>query len=152
DLAVVILWQAIDEPVAARALETGNAVEAKLIEHGRRDVGAWPPHYKGNDFLTPIGVRMADRRRFQYTSMPDHHLLALARIDVGAAGNYHVLGTVLDCQKAVGVERPEIAGPQPAIAQGHSIGGSIVPVALHHAIAPGDDLTHLPRWQVGAVI
>jgi hypothetical protein len=45
------------------------------------------------------------------------HFLDLARIDVGAAADDHVLGAVLQRQEAVGIEAADVAGMQPATAQ-----------------------------------
>src|SRR5688500_14241845 len=70
-------------------------------------------------------------------------VLDLARIDVRAAGNDHVLGAVLQRQETVLVEGADVAGPQPAIAQSPGRGLRILPVARHHRVALDDDLADL---------
>src|SRR5262245_65301651 len=80
--------------------------------------------------------------------MLEQDLLDLARIDIRATVDDHILGAVLERQEAVAIERAEVTRPQPTLTQRAGGGRSIVPVAAHHAIAFGDDLAHPARWQV----
>ena len=75
--------------------------------------------------------------------MAQQHLLDLARIDVGAARDDHVLGAVAQREVAVPVERADIAGPQPALAQRGGGGLRVVPVAGHRAVAAAHHLAGL---------
>ena len=79
--------------------------------------------------------------------MGEQHLLDLARIDVGAAGDDEVLGAVLEVQIAVGVEGADVAGVQPAAAQGRGRGLVVAPIAGHHHVAAAEDFAGLARRQ-----
>src|SRR4051812_15336277 len=60
--------------------------------------------------------------------MRAQHLLDLARIDVVAADDDHVLLAVADVEIAVGVDLADVAGIEPAVAQ--RLGGLLRPVAI----------------------
>jgi hypothetical protein len=49
--------------------------------------------------------------------MPQQYLLDLARVDIAAAADDHILGPVAQGQKPILVKAAEIAGVQPAAAQ-----------------------------------
>src|SRR5262245_27277562 len=100
DLAVVVLRQRIDEHVILRPLETCDLAEAQLIQLARRHLA----DHVGDDDLVPFGVRAPDHRRLAHVSVLEQHLFHLARIDVRAARNDHVLGAVLEREVAVRVE------------------------------------------------
>src|SRR5262245_14899260 len=139
DLAVIVLRQRIDEHIVLRTLEAGDRVEAEAIELARGGVA----HDIGHDDLAPFAVGSSDDGDLAHPRVPEQHLLDLARIDVGAAGDDDVLGAVLERQIAVGVEGAEVAGVQPAIAQG--VGGSrrILPIAGHHHVAATENFAAL---------
>ena len=84
--------------------------------------------------------------------MPEQDVLDLGRIDVLAAGDQHVLGAVDDRDEAVGVDRGDVAGVQPAVDD--RLGGRLgpVPVAEHHVGPRHQDLAVLARIAVGAVL
>src|SRR4029077_2985445 len=92
------------------------------------------------NFFAPFGVRPPNDRDLYEVGMAQQHLLDLARIDVAATADDHVLGPVAQRQKPVLVKAAEIAGVQPAAAQGLGTGRRVLPVALHDAVAAGDDL------------
>src|SRR6266700_7583103 len=94
NLAVVVLGQRLDELVVLGPLEARDIVEAELIELGGRQGLAAACHYEGHDLLAPFGMRAAHHRAFGDGGMEVQHVLDLARIDVGAAGDDHVLGAV----------------------------------------------------------
>lgn len=75
--------------------------------------------------------------------MLEQDLLDLARIDVAAAADHHVLGAVPQGQVAVGVEGPHVAGVQPAVAQRRLGRRRILPVPRHHHVTAADDLADL---------
>ena len=95
-------------------------------------------------------MRPADHGGLQHRRMGEQHLLDLARVDVGAARDDQVLRAIFQRDEPIGIDGAEIARPQPAIAQRLRVGGIVVPVAVHHAIAGGDDLADLARRQLAA--
>src|SRR5205823_12637798 len=144
-LAVIVFGESIDKAVFARSLEAGDVLEAEPVERRFGDFGAGPGHDKGDDLLAPIRVRASNDRGLDQIGVAQQHLLDLARIDVAAAGNDHVLRAVAQGQKAVLVDAAEIAGVQPAAAQGLGIGLGVLPITLHDAIALRDALADLAR-------
>jgi hypothetical protein len=77
----------------------------------------------------------------------EQNLLDLARIDVRAAGDDHVLGTVLQRQIAVGVEGAEVAGVQEAALERGRARLGVPPIARHDDIAADENLAGLARRQ-----
>ena len=75
--------------------------------------------------------------------MRQQNFLDLARIDVGATRDDHVLRAVLEREKAVGVECAEIAGMQPAALERGGGRFRIAPIARHHHVAAAQDLAGL---------
>jgi hypothetical protein len=68
-----------------------------------------------------------------HLGVAEQELLDLARVDVLAAADHHVLHAADDVAVALGVQRGQVAGVHPAVA--HRLGGAlgVAPVALHHA-------------------
>ena len=73
--------------------------------------------------------------------------LDLARIDVFAAADDHVLDAADDVAVAVGIEGGQIAGVHPAGAV-QRLGRAlrIIPIAQHHGVAPCAELARLAAW------
>ena len=92
-------------------------------------------------------MRPADYRDLAHGRMPQQYFLDLARINVGAAADDHVLGAVPQRQETVLVERSDVAGMQPAVAQRFQAGVRIAPVAAHDGIAANQDFADLPGRQ-----
>src|SRR4051794_39627614 len=136
DLPVIVLRQRMDEHIILRPLEPRDFAEAQLVQFARRHFA----DHVGDDDLTPFRMRPADHRGFAHARVLEQHFLDLARIDVGAARYDHVLGAVLQCEIAVGVEDADIAGVQPAAAQGLRSRVGVFPVARHHHVPLADDL------------
>ena len=67
--------------------------------------------------------------------MAQQYFLDLARIDVAAAADNHVLRPVAQGQKPVFVEATEIAGVQPAAAQRLCRRFRVVPVGFHDTVS-----------------
>ncbi len=134
DLAVIVLRQAIDEAVFLRPLEARRCREAELLEAAHRapDPAGAP---RKRPRARPLRIRHTDDGNFRDGVMQRQDLLHLARIDVAAAGDDHVLGAVLEREVAVRVERSEMA-VQPAAAQGLRRRLRIAPVALHQRLSP----------------
>src|SRR5574337_62687 len=86
-------------------------------------------------------VRPADPLHVLHLRVPVQELLDLARVDVLAAADHHVLDAADDVDVALGVHRREIAGVQPAVLVDRLGGARLVfPVAVHHAVAAGAEL------------
>ena len=110
-----------------------------------------PRHHEGHHFLAPVGVAPADHRHLEHRRVQQQRLLDLARVDVGAARDDHVLGAVLEREETVGIEGRQVAGVQPATAQRRLVGGRVVPVTGHHHVGAADHLADLAGRQVAVV-
>src|SRR5438309_10776137 len=93
----------------------------------------------------------ANDRDSQYTRMAQQHFFDLAWIDIAAATDDHVFGTVLERYKAVRVESAQVTGMQPAPTQGLGTRLGIVPIAPHDHIAPHQHFAGLARREVAVV-
>src|SRR5580704_5110001 len=151
-LAVIVLGQRIDKAVMPRALEARDVVEAQPVEFFGRDFRRRAGHDKGDDLLAPFGVRAADDRDFDDVRMAQQHFLDLAWIDIAAAADDHVLGTVAQGQKPFLVKAAQIAGVQPTAAQGFGTGHGVVPIAFHDAVAAGDHLADFAARELTVTI
>src|SRR5205085_1766689 len=96
DLAVVVLRQRVDKHVVLRPLEARNLREAQLVELG----GTRTADHIGDNDLAPFGMRTADHRNLSHGCVLEQHFLDLARINIRAARDDHVLGAVLQCEVA----------------------------------------------------
>ena len=98
----------------------------------------------GADRLAEARVGHANHLHVQHLRMPVEELLDLARIDVLAAADDHVLEAADDVDVALLVHRREVAGVHPAgLVDGLLRLGLVVPVALHHRVAAGAELACL---------
>src|SRR5271157_4178261 len=97
-------------------------------------------------------MRAPDDRDLDEVRVAQQYLLDLARIDVAAAADDHVLGAVAQGQKPVPVKAAEVAGVQPAAARSFGGGFRLAPITLHDAVALGDDLADLARRQLAVAI
>jgi hypothetical protein len=84
--------------------------------------------------------------------MLEQDFLDLTWIDIGAAGNDQILGTVLQREIPVLIEGTDIAGMQPAVFQRRRGRFRIVPVARHHHIAAAKDFPGLSGRQRPSVV
>ena len=81
------------------------------------------------------------------------HLLDLARVDVVAAADDHVLLAVDDEVVAVGIDAADVAGVEPTVRVdrlGRRVGA--LPVALHDIVAADGDLAGVARGDIGACL
>src|SRR3954447_17209715 len=118
DLAGRSLGQLVDEPDLARVLVAGDLlldVRAQLV---LGDVLAVLERDRGADLLAELLVRDADHRRLGHRGMLVEDLLDLARIDVVAAADDHVLLAIDDEEVAVLVDLGHVAGVEPAVLDG----------------------------------
>ncbi len=151
-LAVIVLGQRVDKSVVTRAFEAGDVVEAQLVECSLRDLDTRPHDDEGDDFFAPFGARTPNDRDLDEVGMAQQYFLDLARIDVTAAADDHVLGPVAQGQKAILVKAADVAGVQPATAQGLVAGRGVLPITLHDAVAAGNDLADLAGRQLAVVL
>src|ERR1700751_1923348 len=100
-LAVIVLRQRVDKTAMPWALEAPDGVESQWVEFFGRDPRCGTDHDEGDDLLAPFGLRAPDERDLDEVGMTQQHFLDLARIDVAAAADDHVLGAVTQCQKSV---------------------------------------------------
>src|ERR1700682_6312017 len=131
DLTVIVLRQRVDEDIILRPLEARYTLETKRVELLRVRLA----HDVGDAALAPFGVGPADHRYFADFLVREQNFLDLARINVGAAGNDHVLGAVLQREIALGVEDADVAGVQPAVFERRLARLRILPIARHHHVA-----------------
>ena len=91
--------------------------------------------------LTPARIVLADGRGLGDVWVRAQHRLDLCRVDVLAARDDEVVAPGDDGQATFGIERPEVARSQPAIAEGGRRGRGIVIVAGEHGRATDLDAT-----------
>ena len=75
--------------------------------------------------------------------MFEQRFLDLARIDVAAAADHHILRPVAQGQVAARIEGAHVSRAQPAVLQRGRGGLGVVPVAGYHNVAAADDFTDL---------
>src|SRR3979411_2370174 len=97
-------------------------------------------------------MRHSDNGDFEHGWVPVQHFLDLPRVDIDPTADDHVLASIDDVQEAVFVERADIAGPEPAVAQRFGGGLWIVPVALHHGLAAQHDFARLALGYIATLI
>ena len=91
---------------------------------------------ESDHLLAPIRVRPPHHGGFQHALVLEQHLLDLARINVRAPTDDHVLQAVLQSQKTLLIHDPDVARVQPAAPQGFGGGFRILPISRHHHIPP----------------
>src|SRR5215204_4059766 len=111
DLTIVVLRQRLDEPVKAGPFEPCNIVEAELLKRPLVHQLAGFRHDEGDHFLPPFRMGAPDHRGLHHPAMLQKHLFDLARIDVRAARNDHILGPILQRQETLLIHRAEVPGP-----------------------------------------
>src|SRR5439155_537093 len=127
-------------------------------------VGRQPPATKGNDFLRAdsgavlqddegfdrfpaIFIRHTHDRRFFDLRMLEEHFFHLARVNVEAAGDDHVLLAVHDVVVARLVAPGDVASVEPAVAKHLRGFNGLVPITLHHLRAADDDFARFAHGQ-----
>ena len=89
--------------------------------------------------------------------MPGDHRLEIARINVEATRDDHVLAAVHQLKEAVGIEAADIAGADKALARRiapFGLGGLVrlIMIAVHHRRRVTDDFTDFARADFEAVL
>ena len=125
------------------------AERSNLVGVGR---GAVPEHDPGADLFSVLLVGHAEHLHVGDLGVRVEEFLNLAWIDVLAAPDHHVLHSSDDVAVTLGVKRRQIAGMHPAVGVnglGRLVG--VVPVALHHRVAPGAEFARRP-WRHRATV
>ena len=106
-------------------------------------------HHDRGDVLAEHLVRHADDGRFEDRRVLVQHLLDLARVDVVAAADDHLLLAIDEEQVAVLVEVAEITGGEPALAVDRGRRRvRVVPVAADDRRSAELHLTHAPLVRI----
>ncbi|MNP19888.1 hypothetical protein D3C76_1124410 [compost metagenome] len=109
------------------------------------------PH-PGHDLFTVLAARHANHLHIGHRRVGEEELLQLARVDVLAAANDHVLAAPDNTHIALLVHHRQVAGVHPAFlidAFGRGLG--VVPVAQHHAVTPRAQLADLATRHAVAI-
>src|ERR1700722_1303436 len=131
----------VDELDVARHLVVGDAIAAEGLDLLLVDVFARTKPDPGAYFLAVAVVGHADHLHVLDFRMAVEKLLDLARIDVLAAADDHVLDAPDDVAIAFRVDGGEVAGVHPARRIDGLAGAlRIVPIAEHHRIAAREEL------------
>src|SRR5829696_7900146 len=152
DLARRALGQLVGEPQPARVLVGGDALLDEVAHVVLTRVRALLEHDRRADLLAHLLVGHRHDRGLGDGGVLVEHLLDLARVDVVAAADDHVLLAVDDEEVAVLVDLRHVPGAEPAVA--HDLLGGVlaVPVALHHVVALDRDLADLALLDLVAVV
>ena len=113
----------VDEPDLARVLVGGDLVLDELAQLFGARLGAVLERDRGADLLAVLVVGHAEHRGLAHGRVLVEDLLDLARVDVVAAADDHVLLAVDDEEVAVLVDGRHVAGVQPAVAD--RLGGRV---------------------------
>ena len=122
-----------------------HPVATELVQLVSRDRRRFAPQLDdGEDLLAPSFIGDSDHRGLGYRGMREEQLLDLARIDVQATADDHVLQPAGHPQVATLVHRADVTHVQPAISvdrAGRCIGHLVV--AQHVLVPATADLTLL---------
>ena len=91
--------------------------------------------------LVALRIRQADHVGKLDLRRLGQHRLHLRRRDVDAAGLDHLLEPPAEVEEALLVQQPEVAGAEPAVAEGLRVLRGVLEVA-HRDVAPDEDLAH----------
>ncbi len=133
----------------ARDLVPGDLSPAPFAHGPRVRPGAGPGDDEGAHLLAVFAAGDADDLHIQDARHAEEKFLDLARIDIFAAADDHVLDAAGDTQVAVFIHDAEVAGAQPALGThgARRVLGHLV-VALHDIVAPAEDLSGLAARQL----
>src|SRR3954454_14535718 len=152
DLARGALGQLVEEPQPARVLVGGHALLDEVAHVVLAGVLTVLEHDRGADLLAHLLVGHRDHGGLGHGGVLVEDLLDLARIDVVAAADDHVLLAVDDEEVAVLVDAGHVARVEPAVVQDLLRGVVAVPVALHQVVAADRDLADLALAHLVAVL
>src|SRR3989337_2729861 len=98
----------VDDLEVARHLVVGDLAPAEGLEAGERELVALPQPHPGADLLAVLGIGHADDLHVSDGWVGVEELLDLARVDVLAAPDDHVLDAPRDGEVALVVEDAEV--------------------------------------------
>ena len=130
------------EDHSLRRLEMGEIVPAIRDDLGLRRLLSRLEGDESAGRFAPFLVRPGDHGGLQHLGMAEDHALDLDGRDILAAGDDDVLRAVAQFDIAVRVPDAEVAGMEPAAAEGLVGRGGVFQIALHHQIAPEEHLAH----------
>src|SRR5262249_7483168 len=151
DLAGGALGQLVDQPEVAGVLVRRDPVLHVRPQFLGRGRGAGLERDGRADLLAELVVGDPDHGRLGDRGMLVEDLLDLARVDVVAAADDHLLLAVHDEEVAVLVHPGQVTSPEPAVRDRLGRGLGLAPVALHHVVAADGDLADLADGERGAV-
>src|SRR5437868_1457137 len=128
----------------ARGLVRGEMLAQIIVQLFLFDLHLRRRPDERRDHFAPFRIRQAHNGDVADARMAKQQLLELARVDVLAAADDHVLQPALDRAVAAAIHRAEIAGMQPAL--GIDGGGGrrvVLEVAVHDMVAARADLADL---------
>src|SRR2546421_8419665 len=151
DLAGHRHGELVDELDVAGDLEVGDLAPAELPELLRCGGGVLPEPDPGHDLFAVLGVGNANDLYVAHVGVRVEELLDLARVDVLASANDHVLDPADDVDVAVLVHGGQVAGVHPAPAvHGLRRPFRLLLVAEHDRVAAGEQFARLPPGRRGA--
>ena len=104
----------------------------------------------GAEFLAVFLVGHAHHLHVLHLRVAVQKFFNLARVDVLAATDHHVLDAADDVHVALGVHGGQVAGVHPAVGvNGFMRFGGVFPIAVHHRIALGAELATLATGHGG---
>src|SRR5207247_983392 len=125
----------VDKADVARDLVMGDLVAAELADVVFGGACARLGHDPRAYFFAILRVRHAEYLDRLDLGVAEQEFLDLARVDVLAAADQHVLHAADDIAVAFVVDGGQVTGMHPAIADGFGGAGLVVPVARHDRIA-----------------
>ncbi|BDB41942.1 hypothetical protein IWGMT90018_23880 [Mycobacterium kiyosense] len=105
----------------------------------------------GDDRFAVVGVLAGDHRDIGDCRVRGEFVFHFDGVDVASTGDDHVLEAVDQGDVTVGVDRGDVAGVQPAVADGLGGGLRIAPVPLHDGLAAQNELARATGADVIAV-
>ena len=99
------------------------------------------------DRFAPFGVGDPDHRHLADRLVPHQHLLDFPRINVFSPTDDHVVRAVHQEEVTGFIKISHVTGVKPASSERTGRGVRIAPVALHHQVAAGDNLSGLTGSQ-----
>src|SRR5262249_38656145 len=94
----------------------------------------------------------ADHSAFKHHRVVEQNLLELSRVNVGASGDDHVLGAILERENAFAIGEPHITRPEPAVAEGLFVGLGVIPIAAHDTVGPGYSRADFASRQLTTIV
>src|SRR5439155_27207205 len=150
DLAGRVPRQLVDRDAPAGHLVAGDSLAAPSAE--RFGVEAVPGDDVGDGDLATLRVGPTEDRGFGDGGVGEQQLLDLDGIELGPLVVDHVVGAALEVEEAVGVDGGEVAGIEPAVAEGAGGRRGVVEIGRWKTLAAKSDEADLARRQGTAIL